>query len=231
MAGDGVRLKNAGFKVPKPLIEVNGKPMFINSANCMPDADMWIFIIKNKILKNYNIEFLINKNFPFYKIITVDETTKGQASSCYLAKKFINNNDEIFINSCDSFIRYNSKEFENKKLINDAIVFSTIAKKIHKDNPNSYGWVKKNEIDKISLSCKRPFNVSFNEQRPIVGSFFYKKGKDFINALEGIFKKKLMINNEYYLDMAIFESINLGLKISEIKTLKYIDWGNHKNLK
>ena len=40
-----------------------------------------------------------------------------------------------------------------------------------------------------------------------------------------------MINNEYYLDMAIFESINLGLKISEIKTLKYIDWGNHKNLK
>ena len=39
MAGDGLRLKGAGHNLPKPLIDINGEPMFIRSAKCMPNAD------------------------------------------------------------------------------------------------------------------------------------------------------------------------------------------------
>ena len=53
MAGDGIRLKKAGYEVPKPLIDFQGEPMFIKSAKCMPNADLWIFITKDlsKIIK------------------------------------------------------------------------------------------------------------------------------------------------------------------------------------
>jgi dTDP-glucose pyrophosphorylase len=231
MAGDGIRLQNAGYRVPKPLIEIRGEPMFIKSAKCMPEADLWIFITKKSFIQNNKIDEIIKKNFVNSKIITVDETTEGQASSCYLSKKFLEDDDSIFINSCDSFISYDEKEFEIKKDISDIIVFSTDVKKVHKENPNSYGWIQKNKFEKLNLSCKKPFSEKLENERPIVGSFAFTKSSIFIKSLEKIFFKKLKINNEYYLDMAISASIDLGYKISEIKVNEYFDLGSSEELK
>ena len=45
-AGYGKRLHPLTNKIPKPLIEINGEPMFTKSAKCMPKADLWIFLVK-----------------------------------------------------------------------------------------------------------------------------------------------------------------------------------------
>ena len=52
MAGDGKRFIEAGYKIPKPLIDIDGEPMFVKSAKCMPKADLWIFVMQKKILEN-----------------------------------------------------------------------------------------------------------------------------------------------------------------------------------
>jgi len=36
MAGEGKRFQEAGIQIPKPLIDIDGEPMFIKSAKCMP---------------------------------------------------------------------------------------------------------------------------------------------------------------------------------------------------
>lgn len=231
MAGDGIRLKEAGYILPKPLIEIGGEHMFIKSARCMPKADKWIFITKDEFVKNNNIDKIINKNFVNAQIITVTETTQGQASSCYLSKNYLKDNDRIFINSCDSFIHYDEIIYENKITNSEVIVFSTNVKNIHRKNPNSYGWIKKNKNLNYELSCKKPFDSNFDNQRPIVGSFAFSDSSVFIKCLEELFVKQLKINNEYYLDMAIWASINMGFKIDELEVSKYIDLGSGEEIK
>ena len=230
MAGDGIRLKKAGYVVPKPLIDFQGEPMFIKSAKCMPNADLWIFITKEEFIKNNKIDKIIKKNFKNSEIITVDKTTEGQASSCYLSKKFLNNGDNIFINSCDSFRSYNKKNYENKIKNSEIVVFSTDVKPVHRTNPKSYGWIKKNKNKEFELSCKKPFSINLKNERPIVGSFAFSKATVFIEALDRLFYNKLKINNEYYLDMAIFTAIEMGFKIDELKVEEYIDLGNSEEL-
>ena len=114
MAGEGKRFKEAGYKVPKPLININGQPMFIKSAKCMPEADLWIFIVKEKFLKDGSIKKEISNNFENNKIISVKETTDGQASTCFLAKKYLEKNDRIFISSCDNYFEFDKRDFINK---------------------------------------------------------------------------------------------------------------------
>ena len=63
MAGEGLRFTNAGYKKPKPLIDINGKPMFIRSAQCMPDADLWIFICQKKHSIKYNFREILDLKF------------------------------------------------------------------------------------------------------------------------------------------------------------------------
>lgn len=230
MAGEGLRFKKAGYDTPKPLINVQGKPMFIRSAECMPDADLWIFITQKKFLESGEIDKEIKKNFNNYNTVSVDQITEGQASTCGLAGKYLKNDDQVFINACDSFIKFNFDTYLTQIKKYDVLVFTTKCNKIHLNNPNAYGWVRNNKDKNLEISCKKPFNEIPLDERPIVGTFFFKKSEFFINSINLLFKKKNKIRNEYYLDMAIQESIKLGLKVGEVLVDNYIDLGNYKEL-
>ena len=89
MAGEGIRFVNQGYKLPKPLILINGIPMVVRAAKCLPSADLWIFICKEDHVLNSKIEDILSQYFSSPKIISVDFLTKGQASTCLLAKKYL----------------------------------------------------------------------------------------------------------------------------------------------
>ena len=63
-----------------------------------------------------------------------------------------------------------------------------------------------------------------------MGSFFFKNLNFFQNPLKAVFKKKIKVNNEYYLDTVVAESLNLGLNVGEIIVKNYVSWGSHKEL-
>tara|TARA_Y100000294_G_scaffold86755_1_gene81162 strand:- start:1784 stop:2530 length:747 start_codon:yes stop_codon:yes gene_type:complete len=230
MAGEGKRFKEAGYKTPKPLININGEHMFIKSAKCMPETDLWIFIVREEFLNNKLFKEQIKKNFKNYEIISVKKTTEGQASTCYLAKKYLKQNDQIFISSCDNYFEFDYKDFIDKSNKHDLLVFTTNSKKINIENPNLFGWVKINENKKIEISCKKQISPNPVNDRIIVGSFFFKNLFFFDKSIQSLFEKNKKINNEYYLDMAISEAISLNLNVGEIIIKNYVSWGSSKEL-
>ena len=231
MAGEGERFKKAGYKTPKPLIEINGEPMFVRSARCMPDADLWIFLVKEKFLENNLIEKEINKNFKINKIVPIKEQTEGQASTCFLAKKYLQKNDRIFISSCDNYFNIEKDNFLSKSNASDALVFTANSNEMHVKNSNLFGWVKKNNKGSVEIACKQQVSSNPIKDRIVVGSFFFKNLNIFEKSIQSLFDKKKKINNEYYLDMSIIEAINLGFKVDEIIVKNYISWGSYEELK
>ena len=60
MAGAGSRFQKAGYVFPKPLIEVNGKPMIqVVVENLNIDAKH-IFIVQRSHYEKYNLKHLLN---------------------------------------------------------------------------------------------------------------------------------------------------------------------------
>ena len=66
--------------------------------------------------------------------------------------------------------------------------------------------------------------------RIIIGTFSFQKLDFFTNSINSLFDKEVKINNEYYLDMAVNESISLGFKVDEVIVKNYISWGSHVEL-
>ena len=230
MAGEGTRFKNKGYTIPKPLIDIKGKPMFIRAANCMPPADLWIFICQKNLLKDGLIYKYIKENFNNYEIIYIDYLTDGQASTCNLAKKYLIDNDQIFISACDSYFEYNADEYFSKINTYDVLVFSTKSQEIHFNNVNLFGWIKSNNIFVEKISCKSQLSDEPKEDKVIIGTFAFKNLYFYKNSLNNLFKHKNKINNEYYMDMVIAESLNLGFEVGEIVVNNYISWGTPEEL-
>ena len=81
MAGAGSRFSKAGYKKPKPLIDVGQKTMIeIVIENVMPDTPhRFVFICQKQHLKDYPLAESLKRKSPTCEIVDTDGLTEGAA--------------------------------------------------------------------------------------------------------------------------------------------------------
>lgn len=225
MAGAGSRFAEKGYKVPKPLLPILNEPMVIKASKALPYSDKSIFILRDFHIKDYQIDVAIKTYFPNSEIIVLDALTEGQASTCLMAKDFINNNEELVIGASDNGMFYDKNKFEELKSKADAIVFTFRNNNSVVEKPQAYGWAIVNEENEIG-----EMKVKFNMPNPmknhaVVGAFWFKHGSDFVFAAENMIQNNRRINNEFYVDECINDLIKMGKKVFALEVNQYICWG------
>lgn len=109
MAGRGSRFQTAGFDLPKPLIDVRGRPMYAWAMDSLPLelADRVIFICQQEHLDDRRLRADIESRYPGLNtsIIGIDYVTEGQACTVLLAKQFIDEDKPLLIYNADTYCR------------------------------------------------------------------------------------------------------------------------------
>jgi beta-phosphoglucomutase-like phosphatase (HAD superfamily)/dTDP-glucose pyrophosphorylase len=219
MSGRGSRFtQELGYKVPKPLISINGKPMIqLVVENLNVEAE-FIFIVQKAHYEQYNLQTLLSLIAPDCKIIQVDGITEGAACSVLLAKEYINNDNHLFIINSDQYIEWNSSDFFNKMLTTNCdggiICFN-------KENDKKWSYVKLDESGYI---------IDVKEKQPIsnlatIGAYFYNRGKYFVSAAEEMIANNDRTNNEFYVAPVYNYMIKNNKKIIPYEILSKHFWG------
>lgn len=106
MGGAGSRFFKNGFVMPKPLIEINGKPFLYWATRSIEKyialADITFVVLKQHITE-FEIDKVILKYFPTAKIEAVewDEVKSGPVMTCLAGLKHIMDDQPILFNDCD----------------------------------------------------------------------------------------------------------------------------------
>ena len=229
MAGDGRRFKDAGYTIPKPLIEVDGKPMVIRALESLPRASKNILIVRKEHLNIDDFKSLLSNYFKNVIIIEIDYLTEGQASTCLLSESYIPENSILNIGACDVGFKYDSNKYIETLNNFDSFVWT------YNNNPNvlihpeMYGWVKRrvnsNEIKYVS--CKKPISDKLLIDHVVSGTFTFKNSNLFFEGIKKMMSKEDKVNGEYYLDN-IFN--HLTNKSSVFKVEEYYSWGTPSEL-
>ena len=235
MAGAGSRFQKSNYKKHKPVIQVTSRktglkiPMVVAATNDIPDSgnkDSTIIYIDRDFHKKDGVEKEIKKYYPRAHFITIDHLTQGQASTCLLAKNYINNDEELLIAACDNGMEFDEKKFKKVKKECDGLIFTFRNNVSVEAKPESYGWVKTNNIgEAIDMSVKKPISNSPINDHAVVGAFWFKKGSNFVRSSQKMIKENDRVNNEFYIDQAMKHCIELDLKIKVFEIDKYICWG------
>jgi HAD superfamily hydrolase (TIGR01509 family) len=205
MAGAGSRFEKAGYTFPKPLIDVNGKPMIqVVTENLNIDAN-YIFIVQESHRKKYNLDTLLNMIAPNCKIVEVDGMTEGAACTALLSKEFIDNDNPLFFANSDQFVEWNSNEFlyhmQESDVDGGIVTFESTHPKWSFAKIDENGFVtevaEKNPISNIAT----------------VGFYYWKHGSDFVKYAERMIEKDIRVNNEYYVCPVFNQAIEDGKKI------------------
>lgn len=215
MAGAGSRFASAGYTFPKPLIEVNGKPMIqVVIENLNIEAN-YTFIVQKEHYEKYNLQYLLTLIVPNCNIVQVDGLTEGSACTTLLAKEYINNDYPLLLANSDQFIEWNSNEclyaFNADGIDAGILTFKATHPK--------WSYAKVGEDGFVSeVAEKKPISDDAT-----VGIYFWKKGSDYVKYSEQMIRKNIRTNNEFYICPVFNEAIADGKKI-RIKQIERM-WG------
>ncbi len=232
MAGAGSRFADDGYVTPKPLLPVLGKPMVVSAADALPASDQYIFIVRDFQIRQYQVDQHLKNHFPDCKIITLDHLTEGQAVTCLYAKDAINNDQELVIGASDNGMIYSRNDFEAAKLEADALVFSFRNNPAVIEKPQAYGWIKTTDDNNVErMSVKIPISDKPENDHAVVGAFWFKKGRIFVEAAERMIDQNRRINNEFYVDECINDLLELGYNVKVFEIEHYVCWGTPNDYK
>jgi HAD superfamily hydrolase (TIGR01509 family) len=215
MAGAGSRFAQQGYTFPKPLIEVNGKPMIqVVVENLNIDAH-YIFIVQQEHYEKYNLKYLLNLIAPGCDIVQVNGITEGAACSTLLAKDYINNDSPLVMANSDQYVEWNSNEcmysFSADEIDGGIVTFEATHPKWSYALVGNDGFVKEVAEKKVISS------------EATVGIYYWKKGSDYVKYAEDMIAKNIRVNNEFYVCPVFNQAIedNKKIKIKRVNRM----WG------
>jgi NDP-sugar pyrophosphorylase family protein len=210
MAGRGERFSSVGYDLPKPLIEINGRPM-IEWALRSLDVDFqlhnFIFVVRDYQNDEINdrLSSVLNTLVPNNTTIKIDYVTEGPACTCLLVRDIINVATPLMIGNCDQIMRWNGSYFVSSCLNSpyDGVVVT-----YDESTPkNSYAQLN-SRGDVIRIEEKNVIsNVSLN------GIHFWKHGFDFVSSADSMIKNNERYNNEFYVGPTYNHMISAGKRI------------------
>src|SRR5210317_1696234 len=223
MAGAGSRFQQAGYTFPKPLIDVEGKPMIqVVVENLGIDAN-FIFVVQKEHREKYNLDTLLNLIAPNCKIVEVDGLTEGAACTALLAKEHIDNENPLFFANSDQFVEWDSTEFMYKMNETDADGGIVSFRATHP----KWSFAKVDESGLVTeVAEKNPIS-----DIATVGYYYWKKGSDFVKYAEDMIEKDIRVNNEFYVCPVFNQAIEDGKEIRTFDIPKMWGLGTPEDLK
>lgn len=188
MAGAGSRFAKQGYKLPKPMIDVNGKPMIQRVIDNLNIDAKYIFIMQKSLAEaiGNSLQMMV----PGCTIIETMGLTAGAACTTLLAKEHINNKRHLLIANCDQLVEWNSNDFMYSMLCDDAdggiLTF--------RDNDPKWSYVR---LGLDGYACELAEKKVISEHAT-VGIYYWKHGEDYVRLAEQMIEKNIRVNNEFY---------------------------------
>jgi NDP-sugar pyrophosphorylase family protein len=229
MSGFGERFRRAGYTIPKPLIEIDNKPIIGHVIDMFPGESDFIFICNQDHLDNpeYKMKDTLKKHCPSGRIIGIPPHKLGPIHAVRQAKSLINLDTPTVVNYCDFSCYWDWDHF--KKFVTEAKCSGAIPayKGFHPHslgNTNyaymreENGWVK-------DIQEKQPYTDNRMEEFASSGTYYFSSGKVMLDAFKKTVNNDLNIGGEYYVSLAYKPLLEANEPIAVYPLEHFMQWG------
>lgn len=219
MGGGGTRFGNHGFNVPKPLIEIYGKPFFYWATQSIlkfVEIESLTFVVLKEHIERFGIDKRIYEYYPQARINIIEEVLPGAVLTCMEGVKNIADGVPILFNDCDHL--FVSKDFydfcskENFTTLDGALL-------TFKSNDPKFSFVSFGEDGFVNKTIEK--QVISNDA--ICGAYYFRNRQIFEDAVSEYLDK--CAYTEYFVSGVYNIMTEKGLKIKNFNTDEHVSFG------
>lgn len=225
MAGRGQRFLDAGYTVPKMLIEAKGKTLLRWSVDSLPLAlcKKLVFIGLDEHKVDWDLEQkiydLYGKKY-YIEFVWLKEVTRGQSETVLKAKDCINFNEPLVIYNIDT--AFKSITLAQKLKTNDANILGSF----YSDKPN-YSYAKLNSNGRVAAVREK----EVISQHALTGLYHFRQSADFFTMAEEAIQHNETIKNEFYIAPLYNKLIAQNQQVMVDQVSKFTVLGTPEELK
>lgn len=218
LAGRGQRYLEEGYGLPKPLIDVAGKPMLHWALKSIQEVEYSkiIFVALKEHDENYGIFATIKNLIKEAVVILIDEITEGQLCTVLCAKKHLNNPEDVLIIPSDTLV-ISDLHNDIRGKSNDCSGLISVT-----NLPgNQWSFAKLNDSGEVTEVAEKNRISNWAS----TGIYYFSNGKEMMSYAEEMINNQEKTLNEYYVIPLYQKMINDGLKIYTSKAVEMWDLG------
>lgn len=211
IAGTSELFEKAGYIYPKPLIEINGKPMIELVLENLLTIDMekkFTFIIREEDSLNFHLDNTLRLLVPDANVVTIKKPTQGALCSVLMSIDNIQSTDALLILNGDQLIDTDLdkvvRHFVKDEADAGVLTFSSV-------HPR-WSFARTDESNRVVETAeKNPIS-----KNAIAGFYYFSNAAMFIEAASNVLLKDTRVNDYFFISSAINEYVLMNKKVLNV---------------
>ncbi len=232
MSGIGARFIAAGYRSPKPLIEVAGKPVIQHILEMYPGWKNILFIVNSDHYNNpsLHLEATLMELAPTAKIHAIGAHKLGPSFAIQEAKEMLIDDGPIVINYCDFAGKFDLDEFENKIIKYDSVLLTYTGFHPHMLRSSKFAYLKMDEGRFLDIQEKQSYTTTPMQEQASAGAYSFINRKVLLQSIKTQIKNGFTLNSELYTSLTVKALIKDGGNVGSTLMSKFFQWGTPEDL-
>jgi NDP-sugar pyrophosphorylase family protein len=241
MSGFGERFRMAGYSVPKPLIEVDGKPIISYIIDLFPGETDFTFICNADHLANpdYRMEDILIGLCPRARIIGIPAHNLGPIHAVRQIEHLLDPLKPVVVNYCDFTCYWDWNHFKTfvRKTACDGAIPAYKGFHPHTLGSTNYAYLK--EVPDAShqgsgwvsdIQEKQPYTNNRMDEFASSGTYYFASAKIMCEAFQEAMEQGLQVGGEFYVSLAYKPLLAAGKRVAVYPLQHFMQWGTPDDL-
>jgi NDP-sugar pyrophosphorylase family protein len=234
MSGFGKRFQRAGYSVPKPLINIDGKPIISYVIEMFPREVDFLFICNENHLANkgYKMRETLSRYCPTGRVIGIKEHNLGPVHAVREVYDFINLDQPIVVNYCDFSCFWDWTHFLHFVEITNCAGCIPAYRGFHPHSLGNTNYAYLREADGWvhDIREKQPFTNDRIEEYASSGTYYFSSGRVMKGAFDRVIEQDLSVGGEFYVSLAYKPLLESNHPIAVYPLQHFMQWGTPEDV-
>jgi NDP-sugar pyrophosphorylase family protein len=234
MSGFGERFRKAGYDTPKPLIEIEGKPIIAHVIDMFPEETDFLFICNQDHLENldYNMKELIKEYCSTARIVGIKPHKLGPVHAINQIIHMLDYKKPVLVNYCDFTCYWDWRHFKSFVINSgcDGAIPAYHGFHPHSLGTTNYAYIKENDGWAYDIQEKKPFTDNRMAEFASSGTYYFSSVEIMSDAFDEIFQEELDIDGEFYVSLAYKALFRKNYNIAVYPLEHFIQWGTPEDV-
>jgi len=234
MSGFGERFRRAGYTVPKPLIEIEGKPIIAHIIDLFPGETDFSFICNRDHLAepSYRMEETLRRYCPTGRVLAIDAHKLGPVHAVLQAADLIDLQQPVVVNYADFTCYWNWSHFCDfvAHCKCDGAIPAYKGFHPHTLGATNYAYMREADGWVLDIQEKQPYTDNRMEEYASSGTYYFSSGQLMLDAFKATKNRNLNVAGEFYVSLSYKPILESGKQIAVYDLQHFMQWGTPEDV-
>jgi dTDP-glucose pyrophosphorylase len=234
MSGFGERFRRAGYEIPKPLIEIDDKPIIAHVIDMFPGETDFIFICNQEHLSNplYRMEAILKEHCPSGQVIGIPPHKLGPINAVRKVEHLLDLTEPVIVNYCDFTCYWDWHHFKNyvKKTACTGAIPAYRGFHPHSLGSTNYAYLREKNGWVLDIQEKQPYTDNRMEEYASSGTYYFASAQIMVEAFRSVMEQGMDVGSEYYVSLAYKVLVQNKKPVIVYHLEHFMQWGTPEDV-